>query len=75
MFFLGIDCSTQSLKLLVINAQKLKQIIVNYDTELPHYRTQDGVIRHEHNGFHHISTPTLLFVEGKGVEHFNKYLE
>ena len=64
--FLGIDCSTQSLKLQVINEEKkkLKEIIVNYDSELPQYKTEDGVIRFETNGFQHIGTPTLLFVEG-----------
>lgn len=63
--FLGIDCSTQSLKLQVINDQKvnLKEVIVNYDQELPQYNTKDGVIRFETNGFQHIGTPTLLFVE------------
>lgn len=65
MFFLGIDCSTQSLKLQVINEskEKIKEVIINYDQDLKHYNTVDGIIRHEKNGFEHISTPSLLFVE------------
>lgn len=45
--FLGVDCSTQSLKLIVINDLKEKQaeVLVNYDQELKHYNTQDGIIR------------------------------
>ena len=63
--FIGIDCSTQSLKLLVINELKEKQmeIVINYDQDLPQYKTVNGVIRHSTNGIDHISTPTLLFVE------------
>lgn len=63
--FLGIDCSTQSLKLQVINEvkEKLNEIIINYDQDLPHYQTVDGVIRHTTNSFDHISTPTILFIE------------
>jgi xylulokinase len=53
------------LKLQVINESKSiqKEVIVNYDSELPHYNTVNGVIRHSLNGVDHISTPTLLFVE------------
>ena len=63
--FIGIDCSTQSLKLLVISELKEKQneIVINYDQDLPHYKTVNGIIRHSTNGIEHISTPTLLFVE------------
>jgi len=72
MFFLGIDCSTQSLKLQVINKlkEKVKEVIINYDQDLKHYHTVDGIIRHNTHGFEHISTPTLLFVEAleAGIE-------
>ena len=62
---LALDCSTQSFKLLVINESRRveKEIIVTYDTDLPYYNTVNGVIRHNTNGFEHISTPSLLFVE------------
>ena len=60
--FIGIDCGTQSLKLLVINELKQiqKEIVVVYDVELPAYKTLNGVIRHNLN---HVSTPSKLFVE------------
>ncbi len=63
--FLGLDCSTQSLKLLVLNEQSEKEVevAVVYDTDLAHYKTTNGIIRHREDGIDHISTPTLLFVE------------
>ena len=63
--FLGIDCSTQSFKLQVINESRSIQaeVILNYDEDLPHYKTVNGVIRHKDHGFEHISTPTLIFIE------------
>ncbi len=30
---------------------------------MPHYKTQNGIIRHFHNNVEHISTPSLLFIE------------
>ena len=63
--FIGIDCSTQSLKLLILNEFKeiKKEIIVVYDEDLPQYNTVNGIIRHTKNGFEHISTPSILFVD------------
>ncbi len=65
--FLGIDCSTQSLKLLVINDQKelIKEAIVVFDDDLPHYNTKSGVIRHENTSdqMNHVGAPTVLFIE------------
>lgn len=63
--FLGIDCSTQSLKIIVINELKdcLAQVTVIYDSELSHYNTKNGVIRYYENGIEHISTPTHIFIE------------
>ena len=63
--FIGIDCSTQSLKLHVINEFKeiVKEIIVIYDEDLKQYNTTNGIIRHSQNGFEHISTPTLMLIE------------
>ncbi|KAL3812302.1 hypothetical protein ACJIZ3_013570 [Penstemon smallii] len=62
--FLGFDCSTQSLKATVLDAN-LKIFatdIVNFDTELPHYKTKDGVYRDPLiNG--RITSPTLMWVE------------
>ena len=67
--YLGIDCSTQSLKLVVINDQKelIKQTIVVFDDDLPHYNTKSGVIRHKNKDTNdqldHVGAPTVLFVE------------
>ena len=66
--FLGIDCSTQSLKLLVINEKRelQKEVFVVYDDDLPNYKTINGVIRHSSNidnNVEHISTPTILFID------------
>lgn len=64
--FIGIDCSTQSLKLQIINELKqiVQEVVVNYDQDLPHYSTTNGIVRHTTaNHIEHISTPTILFVE------------
>jgi len=45
-YFLGLDCSTQSLTAVLINMSKNEIIIrysINFDVELPHYNTQNGV--------------------------------
>ena len=45
-YFLGIDCSTQSLKGLVIDELSLTvqtKILINYDKDLSHFHTQNGV--------------------------------
>ncbi|KAL6572602.1 Xylulose kinase 2 [Orobanche minor] len=63
-FFLGFDSSTQSLKATVLDAN-LKitaQEIVNFDSELPHYKTEGGVYRDPCvNG--RIVSPTIMWVE------------
>jgi xylulokinase len=63
--FLGIDCSTQSMKIIVINEIKdiLAEVNVNYDSELPYYNTKNGVVRFFEKDIEHIYTPTLLFIE------------
>ncbi len=46
--FAGLDVSTQSTKLVIID-HKAGQVVlvnsVNYDTDLPHYKTKNGVIQ------------------------------
>jgi xylulokinase len=45
-YFLGIDCSTQSLTAVLINLSNSEIIIrysINFDEVLPHYNTQNGV--------------------------------
>ncbi len=63
--FAGIDCSTQSFKIQLIDESRniVAEEVVNYDQDLPHFMTTNGIIRHESHGFDHISTPTLLFIE------------
>ncbi|CAK9173899.1 unnamed protein product [Ilex paraguariensis] len=62
--FLGFDSSTQSLKATVLDANLniVTSEIVNFDSELPHYKTKDGVYRDSLvNG--RIVSPTLMWVE------------
>ncbi|MCK4371191.1 MAG: carbohydrate kinase, partial [Candidatus Lokiarchaeota archaeon] len=45
--FLGLDCSTQSLTALLVDYNSGKVIYrysINFDKDLPHYKTQNGVI-------------------------------
>ncbi|XP_020087311.1 xylulose kinase [Ananas comosus] len=62
--FLGFDSSTQSLKATVLD-DKLTIIAsetVHFDSELPHYKTKDGVYRDPtENG--RIVSPTLMWIE------------
>ncbi|XP_047322198.1 xylulose kinase 2 [Impatiens glandulifera] len=62
--FLGLDSSTQSLKATVLDAglNIVDYEIVNFDSELPHYKTNDGVYRDQSvNG--RIVSPTLMWIE------------
>ncbi|MHA1490055.1 MAG: xylulokinase [Promethearchaeota archaeon] len=63
-FFLGLDCSTQSLTAVLIDFNSGKIIYrnsVNYDKELPHYNTQNGIVILENERVIH-SFP-LMWVE------------
>jgi xylulokinase len=62
--FLGFDLSTQSLKATVLDGTNLtvvKELSVNFDSDLPHYGTKGGVIHHSDNLT--VTTPTILWVE------------
>lgn len=62
--FLGFDSSTQSLKATILdsNLNIVTSEIVNFDSELPHYNTKDGVYRDAKvNG--RIVSPTIMWVE------------
>ncbi|PWA71953.1 xylulose kinase-2 [Artemisia annua] len=62
--FLGFDSSTQSLKATVLDSNFciVTSEIVNFDSELPHYKTKDGVYRDPSvNG--RIVSPTLMWIE------------
>ncbi|XP_021754646.1 xylulose kinase-like [Chenopodium quinoa] len=67
-FFLGFDSSTQSLKATVLdsNFNTVAAELVHFDSELPHYKTKDGVYRDPSvNG--RIVSPTLLWVEALDI--------
>lgn len=62
--YLGFDSSTQSLKATVLdsNFNIVVSEIVHFDSELPHYKSKDGVYRDPLiNG--RIVSPTLMWVE------------
>uniref|UniRef100_A0A9I9DKD2 Xylulose kinase n=1 Tax=Cucumis melo TaxID=3656 RepID=A0A9I9DKD2_CUCME len=63
-YFLGFDSSTQSLKATVLdsNLNIVASELVHFDSELSHYKTQDGVYRDSSiNG--RIVSPTSMWVE------------
>ncbi|KAK6940310.1 Carbohydrate kinase, FGGY, N-terminal [Dillenia turbinata] len=62
--FLGLDSSTQSLKATVLDANLnvVASEIVHFDSELPHYKTKDGVYR-DQSVSGRIVSPTLMWVE------------
>lgn len=63
-FFLGFDSSTQSLKATVLdsNLNIVASEIVHFGSELPHYKTKDGIYR-DPSGNGRIVSPTLMWVE------------
>ncbi|KAJ0963318.1 hypothetical protein J5N97_028440 [Dioscorea zingiberensis] len=62
--FLGLDSSTQSLKATVLDANLtiVASEIINFDSELSHYKTKDGVYRDTSDNSRIVS-PTLMWVE------------
>ncbi|KAM0937346.1 putative xylulokinase [Dioscorea sansibarensis] len=62
--FLGLDSSTQSLKATVLDANLsiVASEQINFDSELPHYKTKDGVYR-DSSDSSKIVSPTLMWVE------------
>ncbi|XP_010914422.1 xylulose kinase 2 isoform X2 [Elaeis guineensis] len=66
--YLGFDCSTQSLKATVLDASLVivASEFVHFDSELPHYKTKDGVHRDPWvNG--RIVSPTLMWVQALDI--------
>ncbi|KAK8954421.1 hypothetical protein KSP39_PZI002963 [Platanthera zijinensis] len=66
--FLGFDSSTQSLKVTVLdsNLTIVGSETVHFDSQLPHYKTHDGVYRDpSENG--RIVSPTLMWVEALDI--------
>lgn len=62
--FLGLDSSTQSLKATVLSSELIivASETVNFDSELPHYKTEGGVYRDPADDGH-IYSPTIMWVE------------
>ncbi|CAN1156788.1 Xylulose kinase 2 [Linum perenne] len=62
--FLGFDSSTQSLKATVLNSDLnvVKSEQIHFDTDLPHYKTKDGIYR-DPSDSGRIVSPTLMWVE------------
>jgi xylulokinase len=63
-YFLGFDSSTQSLKATVLdsNLNIIASELIHFDSDLPHYKTQDGVYRDPSNNGRIVS-PTLMWIE------------
>ena len=57
--FLGLDSSTQGLKIAVVDEKLSVKLstAVNFDTDLPKYKTENGVYR---NGLE-VTAPSLMF--------------
>ena len=64
--FLGLDLSTQSLKAILINSSlEIVQIEkVNFQLEMPHYKTVNGVINPAPKVF---VSPSMMFVEALDI--------
>ncbi|KAI9106361.1 hypothetical protein K1719_021889 [Acacia pycnantha] len=63
-YYLGFDSSTQSLKATVLdsNLNIVLSELIRFDSDLPHYKTKDGVYRDPSvNG--RIVSPTLMWIE------------
>ena len=62
--FLGFDASTQALKasLLSSNLDVIAEQAVNFDADLPHYKTQSGVL-HGPEGSGEVFSPVMMIVE------------
>ncbi|CAE6972283.1 XK2 [Symbiodinium sp. CCMP2592] len=62
--YLGFDSSTQSLKATAVRAadlQVFKRYVVNFDTELPHFRTSGGMTPSDIPA--RVTSPVLMWIE------------
>lgn len=61
--FLGVDSSTQSLKGIMIDTgkQAVAEALVNFDTDMPEYKTSGGVHRHK-DGLT-VTSPPMMWVK------------
>ncbi|CAH1970342.1 unnamed protein product [Acanthoscelides obtectus] len=62
--FLGLDLSTQTLKACVLNdkLEVLKEVYVNFDSELPEFRTIGGAIIDKADN-RNVTVPTIMWVK------------
>jgi xylulokinase len=62
--YLGLDSSTQSLTATIIEPDQHRVVFqhsLNFDVELPHYGTRNGVVRHDDTLV--VTSPPLMWVE------------
>ncbi|MHA1885659.1 MAG: xylulokinase, partial [Promethearchaeota archaeon] len=74
-YFLGLDCSTQSLTGTVIDSRKKKSITsysISFDKELPQYKTQNGV--YISNGGKVVHSNPLMWIEALELL-FNRFIQ
>ncbi|KAI9916107.1 hypothetical protein PsorP6_008194 [Peronosclerospora sorghi] len=62
-YFLGLDCSTQSMSAIVVDrvGHVVYKTSFRFDKRFPHYNTNNGVLRSSENN--EVLVPSLLFVE------------
>ncbi len=63
-YYLGLDCSTQSMSAIVLDFERGKiccEESVNFEKDLPHYGTRSGVLPHSDPRVKH--APPLMWVE------------
>ena len=63
--FLGLDLSTQSMTALVVerSGTVVARSSINYDQELPHYKTSSGMHRAAEGGGERVTSPVLMWLE------------
>ncbi|NCD33393.1 MAG: carbohydrate kinase [Spartobacteria bacterium] len=65
-YFMGLDSSTQSLSVLVIDGIEKKVVYthsINFDTDLPAYKTQHGSLEFAEAGEKVVHAPPLMWLE------------
>jgi hypothetical protein len=63
-YFLGLDASTQALKASLLSADLdvIKEVAINFDADLPQYKTKGGVLLGK-EGSGEVFSPALMVVE------------
>ena len=74
-YFLGLDCSTQSLTGFIIDFNKKRSVYsysINFDKDLPEYKTQNGV--YISNGGNIVHSNPLMWIEALDLL-FSKFVQ